>query len=214
MFRSPPALPSQECSRLEGRFVVAFSGSLKPWHGIEVLLRGFERLIESVRDAHLLIIGDGPLRGEVDDAALRLGPSRVTVTGAVAHEQVPAWLAHADVGVAPYPRLDSFYFSPLKVVEYLAAGLPTVASAIGQLPELIDDGKTGLLVPPGEPGPLAEALGRLRADPALRRRMAKRAIRRASQRHGWSRVGERIEKLFEARRSRPIGTAASVAGAA
>ena len=64
--------------------------------------------------------------------------------------KVPSWLALADIGVAPYPTLEHFYFSPLKVIEYMAAGLPVAASRIGQIEATLDRGRAGRLVPPGD----------------------------------------------------------------
>ena len=196
LFRSPGPLPAV-AGRLRKRFVVAFVGSLKPWHGVEVLLAAFELLLARRPDAHLLVVGDGPLRGRVEELGGRLGAESVTIAGAVDHSRVPAWLACADVGVAPYPLLDSFYFSPLKVVEYQAAGLPVVASRCGQLRELVDDGRSGLLVPPGEAAALVEALDRLAAEPELGRRMGRRGRRKAFRESGWGAVAARTEAVIE-----------------
>lgn len=118
------------------------------------------------------------------------------MAGAVPHQEIPHWLDRADVGVAPYPELDDFYFSPLKVVEYMAAGLPVVASSVGQLRSLVQDGKTGLLVRPGDAESLASALVRLAEDRKLRLRMGRRARERAERRHDWSRVTDRIERCL------------------
>ncbi len=194
-----PALPEHVVQGLADRFVIAFSGSLKPWHGVDRLLRVFERLLRHVPEAHLLIVGDGPLGSAVEGAVKRVGTERITWTGAIPHESVASWLAHADVGVAPYPALDDFYFSPLKIVEYLAVGLPVVASEIGQIRELVQHGETGLLVPPGDGRRLLEALEQMHADPRLRRRMGRRAGERARRHHDWAKVGERVERLFERR---------------
>ena len=73
----------------------------------------------------------------------------MTITGAVAHEAVPRYLAEMDVGVAPYPDLPTFYFSPLKIFEYAAARVPIVASAVGQIAEILVHRKSALLHPPG-----------------------------------------------------------------
>ncbi len=181
------------------RFVVAFCGSLKPWHGVEILLDAFERLLRKAPEAHLLVIGEGPMLPEVIEARRSLGANAVTATGAVAHEEVAGWLAAAHVGVAPYPLLPRFYFSPLKVLEYMASGLPVVATSIGQIPSLVPDGKCGLLLPSGRAGALAEALLKLRNDGRLRAVMGRRAARRARGRFSWDRVAARIEALFEAR---------------
>ena len=202
LFRRPAPLPAA-AGRLRGRYVIAFVGSLKPWHGVEVLLGAFERLLPRVPEAHLLVVGDGPLREEVERARDRLGEDRVTAAGAVEHSRVPGWLACADVAVAPYPRLDSFYFSPLKVVEYQAAGLPVVASSCGQLDRLIADGDTGRLVPPGDSDGLADALVDLHRDPALRRRMGDRGRRRAFRCSGWSAVAAHTEAVIERSFGRP-----------
>ena len=196
LFRRPAPVPAA-AGRLGDGYVVAFVGSLKPWHGIGVLLTAFERLLARVPEAHLLVVGDGPLRQEVEAARQRLGEERVTVAGAVEHAHVPGWLSCADVAVAPYPRLDSFYFSPLKVVEYQAAGLPVVASRCGQLDRLILDGHTGRLVPPGDAESLATALADLHRDPALRRRMGARGRRRAFRCSGWSAVAAHTEAVIE-----------------
>ena len=178
------------------KFDVAFVGSLKPWHGVGILLEAFERVRGSVPGARLLVIGDGPVRPEVERVRALLGEEAVVIAGAVPHDEIPQWLDRADVGVAPYPDLEGFYFSPLKVVEYMAAGLPVVASSIGQLRNLVQDGKTGLLVQPGDPDSLAAVLLRLAGDRKLRRRLGRRARERAERRHDWSRVTDRIEKVL------------------
>ena len=93
-----------------------------------------------------------------------------------------------DAAVAPYPMLDGFYFSPLKVYEYLAAGLPVVASRVGNLPEILDHGRLGVLVDPDDARGLADALATLRADPARRARLREQGRRRAVEQHDWSTV--------------------------
>lgn len=100
-----------------------------------------------------------------------------------------------DVGVAPYPTFDGFYFSPLKVYEYMAAGLPVVASRVGDLSELIQDGVDGFLVPPGDPAALAAALDRLRSDRGLRTRMGSAARLKVLRSHTWDMVVRRMLDL-------------------
>jgi len=89
----------------------------------------------------------------------------------------------------------NFYFSPLKVYEYMAAGLPVVASRVGQLQKLIEPGVNGLLVPPGDTAALAAALGRLQSDPQLRLRLGQAARAAVIRQHTWDAVAEQILRL-------------------
>jgi len=161
---------------------VGFVGTLKPWHGTDVLLRALARTGPRLR---LDICGTGPQQEELEQLADELGiTDRVRFRGAVAPEQVPAFLHGLDIAVAPYPA-GEHYFSPLKVYEYLAAGLPTIASAIGTLPELLLGGELGVLVEPGDVAELADALDELAADPAHRAHLAAAAREAAVREHDW-----------------------------
>lgn len=164
--------------------VVGFSGSLKGWHGVDILCDAFRRAAVDPR-LHLLVIGDGPERKEVTRLMEEL-PGRVTWTGAVPLEQVPPLLRGTDIAVAPYPPLDRFYFSPLKILDAMACGVVNIASDIGQIPELIRDGETGVLVPAGDAAALAAALERLAGDAELRGRLADAALVEARTQHAWT----------------------------
>ena len=174
------------------RPVVAFVGTLKPWHGVETLLRA--RTLAR-RDWEVRIIGDGPEARNLRDFVRRTGLEEdVAFTGAVTPEQIPGLLAGCDLAAAPYPEAAArdAYFSPLKVYEYLAAGLPVVASEIGQLPRILSDTDSGVLVPPSDPRALAEALDGLADDTAGRQRMACNARALAESRHSWAGVVDTV----------------------
>ena len=181
---------------LEGKFVVGFLGSLKAWHGIEVLVEAFASLVEDPQ-FHLLIVGDGPMAPLVSETADRF-PGRVTLAGSVPPSDVPAYLRAMQVAVAPYPPLERFYFSPLKVLEYMASGRAIVASRIGQLERLVQDGETGLLVEPGDAGALCRAVQRLARDETLRARLGRRAAEEAQRCHSWKHRAEEILALAQA----------------
>src|SRR6266705_3504937 len=149
-----PSLPAPP-----GTFTVGFVGSMKPWHGVTRLLEAFSRLHERCPETRLLLVGDGPGRAQlVAEAASRGVDKVVQLNGAVSPCDVPGLLDSMDVAVAPSPALANFYFSPLKVYEYMAAGLPVVASRIGQLAGLIQDSVTGLHCAPGDSAAFAAAL--------------------------------------------------------
>ena len=205
LFSNPLPPPDALRARLDGRFVVAFLGSLKPWHGIENLCRAFRKLRARVPAAHLLVIGDGPMLGYLEQTAAELGGDAITLTGPVSHHAVPGLLALADVGVAPYPELDEFYFCPLKVIEYLTAGLPVVASDLGDMAKLVAHDRTGLLVPPGDARALAHALAELHGDPRRRARLGDRARRRATSQHGWEVSAQRVEGFIAQAAARHAG---------
>ena len=185
-----PARPSADT------FTIGFVGTLRPWHGLETLVEAFDALRSRCPRARLLIVGDGPGRADLAaDLAARSLADCTRLTGAVEPDEIPSLIASMDVAVAPYPDLDHFYFSPLKVYEYMAAQLPVVASRIGQLVEIIEDGVNGLLCPPGDAAALAAALLRLETEPELRERLGRAGRENAARYHTWDAVAERILSL-------------------
>ena len=178
------------------RFTVGFVGTLKPWHGLHILADDFAILHYLDPMARLLLVGDGPERAPLLERLSHLGLTQAThFTGTVAPDTVPQWISQMDVAVAPYPDLEDFYFSPLKVLEYMAAGVPVVASRIGQLSQLIQDGVNGLLCPPGDEMALAHALRKLRLDADLRQRLGAAGRATILCHHTWDTVASRILDL-------------------
>jgi glycosyltransferase involved in cell wall biosynthesis len=148
------------------------------------LVRALARVRTSAFAAR--IVGDGPERPALE-AEIRVAGLGRTVELTGERRDVPELLREADLFVLS-SRSEG---APLSILEAMAAGLPVVASAVGGVPEIVDDGTTGLLVPPGDPAALAAALERVLADAALRTRMGAA---------GWDRVRDRFD-LAQLRRA-------------
>ncbi|MGC8627422.1 MAG: glycosyltransferase [Acidimicrobiales bacterium] len=147
---------------------------------------------------HLAVLGDGELRQELEASARRLGVAdRVHFTGWWA--DVPAALADMDMVVLPSRNEGT----PVALIEALAAARPVVATAVGGVGQVVQDGETGWLCPPGDTFKLAELMARVLAQPAESRRMAVEGRRRVSQRFGRQRMLDEHRDLYNELLGRP-----------
>ena len=169
--------------------VAVFAGAFRSWHGAVSLVRAVRDLrSKGDRDFTAMLIGDGPELARTREEAR--GMEGVTFLGAIPHDEVPAALARADIGVAPFdpaahrPLSLGFYWSPLKIFEYMATGLPVVAPAIDRIPKLVGHEREGILYDARSADGLTGALERLR-DPALRARLGRAARDRAVREYSW-----------------------------
>ena len=192
----PPAAPGPP-----GTFTVGFVGSMKQWHGLPVLIEAFARLHDRDAATRLLLVGGGPEEAAVRTELAARGLAVAShLSGAVAPTDVPGFLTSMDVAVAPYAESGRFYFSPLKVYEYMAAGRAVVASRMGQLEALIQHDVTGLLCRAGDSAALGAALERLHREPELRTRLGRAARSSVLQGHTWEAVAARVLQLASAAR--------------
>jgi glycosyltransferase involved in cell wall biosynthesis len=193
---------------------IGFIGTFGHWHGAEILAEAFARLLDRRADlrerCRLLLVGDGTLLPSVEQLLQRRGRLEETVlTGLVPQREGHRYLAACDIlalPTVPNPDGSAFFGSPIKLFEYMAMGRAIAASAIGQIAEILVDGRTGLLVPAAEPEPLASALERLVDDAALRARLGAAARAAAEEKHGWdAHVSRLIARIDSLRREGPIG---------
>lgn len=161
-----------------------FTGRLRPWHGAVTLAEAWELLGQAAPP--LTVVGDG-------DGRDRLAAVGAHVTGTVQPHQVPGLLATAQIGLAPYPADAPTYFSPLKVFEYLAAGLAVVASDLPGVADIAGD--AAVLVPPGDAEALAGAVRDLAADPARRSRMGAAGRAAVLAQHTWRHRAQHVLAL-------------------
>ena len=177
----------------EGAVAVLFSGSFRAWHGVHVFEEAARRLAGRT-DLFFLLAGGGRAHA-VGYRGRRLGSQP--------YARMPDLVAACDVGVAPYDtaRLAQlalgFYWSPLKIFEYMASGLPSVTIPRFPLTEIVRDGQEGLHFRERDAADLAEKLGRLADDVTLRRRLGASARARVVERYSWQKHCEQLEKVLE-----------------
>ena len=168
-----------------------FLGRLDARKGFPVAVTAFARLAADRPDLRLVVIGDGPDRAAADTLpeAMR---ARVTSLGAMPNVDIPPYLAACDLYLGTSIGGESF---GMVLVEAMAAGLPVVASRIPGYQEVVRDGIEAVLVPPGDPAPLAAAAARVLDDPALAARLRAAGLERART-YDWSTVVTRLEDLY------------------
>ena len=184
-----PTAPDPDIVRTDGTPLLLWVGRLQPWKGVDVALHA----LQEIPRAHLMIVGDGETRADLERLAQGLGlAERVHFLGALPRERLPSIYAAADLLLATSFASETF---GIGLVEAQACGLPVVASRFGGFPEVIDEGHTGLLVPPRDPTALAAAVRTLLNDPERRRAMADAAPGWAAQ-FSWSAVADRVEAAY------------------
>jgi len=197
--RFPSPGPSPESAALRKRLgldegiVVGWVGSFRPFHRVEQLIEAAAGL----EGLSLLLVGDGPERARLAGLAAELGV-RAAFTGTVAHASLPEHFAAMDVAVVLASADGAFHYSPLKLAEYLAAGVPTIVPSVPTVLSRLSPGLDAVVVEPGDVDELRRAIVRLRDDPAERTRLAAAARKTAELRWSWdSQVQRVVEALAE-----------------
>ena len=187
---------------LRDEFVVGYVGTFQRWHGVQDILTACARLRSDCKVRALMV---GPYFTDALKLAEGLGLKDETIfTGPIPYERVPAFINACDVLCAPYdPGLSSMRSgrgigAPLKVLEYMSCGKPVIATSVPPIPEVVDGGRTGLLVPPGDPDSVAEALRSLKNDPARAEMMGMEARKEVVARYSWGSLAETLEDALRA----------------
>ena len=168
--------------------------------------KGFDDLIEATANARatypgirLVLVGDGDIRGELEARTERLGLSSVvTFTGMATREEMPSYLAAADIVVVPSVHFEGYVDGlPNVALEAMAAGRPLVATRVGGLPDVVEDEVTGLIVDERDPHALATAVVKLASNVDLRHGMGERGRARIEESLNWATVAERFEGVYD-----------------
>lgn len=183
---------------LDERRVIGYLGSFQPWHDLDGLVEAFARVRQSDADVRLLLVGGGPEREAIARKVESLSLSEdVVITGHLPPDEIPEHIAAMDVAVSPYASRADFYFSPLKLFECMAVGTPNVAARVGQIEEVVDDGETGLLYPPGDSAALARVLRRVLNEPGHAQTVGAAGRQKVLAEHTMAANAERVVGLAE-----------------
>ncbi|MFC4671032.1 glycosyltransferase [Seohaeicola nanhaiensis] len=188
-YRAPAEAPLPP--RQKGEFRLLFVGRLAPVKGLRVLLEALESLSRTMPDLRLILVGDGPDRKALEQAAAPLG-ERVVFTGYLSQAEVARAMQSCDIVVLP-----SFAEGvPVVLMEALASRKAVIATRVAGVGELVEEGETGLLVAPGDAGGLGEAIRRLASDPALCAQMGERGAARVAAEFDIATEAARLARLF------------------
>jgi phosphatidylinositol alpha-mannosyltransferase len=190
--RFASAEPIPELS--DGRLNVLFVGRLEPRKGARYLLRALPALRAALPDSRVTFVGGGPLSGYYRSHVPRSCVGYATFAGRVSADMLPRYFKTADVYCSPATGGESF---GIVLLEAMAAGAAIVASNIEGYRDVVSHGETGILVPPRDPGALADAVIRVGRDESLRGALVG-AARRAVERYSWGRVTQEILGVYRA----------------
>ena len=181
---------------MQGNQVVGFVGSFHKWHDVAGLIEACQHIFKSNKQLRLLLVGDGHDRPKLEAQVRNLGLGDVVIfAGKVRHQDVPHYIAAMDVAVVPYQPIEDFFFSPMKLFESMAVGVPTVAAQLGQIAEVVRHGETGWLYPAGDNTALAAGIRSLLEDRGLAARIGSSARSYVLQHHTWRKVAEQVVEL-------------------
>jgi glycosyltransferase involved in cell wall biosynthesis len=193
---APPAASASDAS---GVVTIGFVGSLRRWHGLDLLMEAAEPLLLDNANVRLCIVGDGPERQTMEEWARSRGlQNSVVFLGKAPHDEIPATIERFDIAVSPR---NVFYQSPMKIVEYMAMGKAVLAPDTKNIHDLMGPDREGLVFKPDDADSLREALRRVIDDPELRMRLGAAARSRVERRHTWLGNARRVLELFEQHRT-------------
>lgn len=187
------ARESRQATHAPGGFILSIA-SHDEWKGLDVLIRAMALLRDEGEATRLVLAGDGPLRAELERLAATLKlQQHVQFVGHQPRPSVARLLHECAVFVLP-SRSEPF---GIVVIEALACGKPVVATTVGGIPEIIQDGANGILVDPEDAHALAAQIRRLLRDPDLRERLGRAGRQRVNDSFQWQHTGERYARAYE-----------------
>ncbi len=197
--------PRKNCKKIREKLgldsgpILGFVGGLRPWHGVGILPELLERMKAYHSDVKLLIVGEGPLKERLSNefSEKNLG-SNIIFAGNIPHIDIPDMIHLFDIALAPYAQpKHNFYFSPLKLFEYMACAVPVVTTRIGQISEVIQHNETGLLYDPEDIEALTSHCLNIIENPKLAQWLGVKASQRVKEKYTWDHNVKRVIEIIE-----------------
>lgn len=184
-------------SRYKNMFVISYIGGFSEDRGIDVLIKAFSHVIEIVKNAHLLLVGDGKIRHDLEKLAGDLGISEsVSFAGWIDLEEVATYISVSDVCVIPHnanPHINRTI--PHKLFQYMAMGKPIVSTDVRPLKRIIEAEQCGIIIPSGDAAAMAKGIIKLN-DEKLASVYAKNGIRAALGKYNWNATSEELCGIY------------------
>ena len=182
---------------LTNNFVIGWVGSFRKFHSLDILVEAFRDVSTSIPKAKLLLVGDGPERVRLQEKIESFGLNeRVIFSGNVPHNEIHEYISSFDLAVLPSQSNEGFHYSPLKLREFFAAGVPVIASAVGEVETVIKQSNGGWLVPPGSKNSIVKMIEKMEADQAALAVASSRARSYSKTEMGISKQIRMIEDYF------------------
>jgi len=183
---------------LKGKRVIGWIGSLDGgWQGLENLVKMTQNVLSQQEDIVFMYVGGAKNKQRFQDLIEETGfNDRVILPGLVPYIEIPRYLSVMDIVIAPYPKLDFWYPSSMKIFEYMGCGKAVVASGVGQINEVIEDGVNGSLFDPDIKDDLTKKVLSLARKPDLCRLLGANAHKTVLQKYTWKHHAKKMEDIF------------------
>ena len=189
---------------MEGKVVVGYIGVLRRFWGIYTILESAREILSQRNDFHFIVIGEGK---DYSDMKRFLEKNNLTdnftMTGTIPHDDIPEYIAAMDIGLAPYGYEEPFYASPMKIFEYMAMGKPMIATAQGQIKDIIRHGENGLLMEPDDSSGMAKAILELGGNKDMMKNMGLKA-RATVESYTWEANARKVLDTYRALVNRKV----------
>ena len=195
----PDFLNNRKSSSDNCRKEILYVGRLIFWKGVQILIEAFSQILKTQYDCILIIVGDGPIKGDLEELAYNLHiSSSVSFLGNISQKDLNYRYSKANVFVLPSINyMEQTEGLGVVLLEAMASGVPVIGSNIGGIPDIIEDGVNGLLVSPGDPQGLADAIIQILENPELAARFREAGLKTVRDRFSWDKISDQFIEVYQ-----------------